>query len=174
MSDEKMDGSGHVGRDRIPLVIDRSRWYRGLGEIGSALLRKIDGKMCCLGFASLASGADPGEIMNVGAPDGSVFERLVPEGMRVGYTESRYVETTSLIPWERIVALLMVLNDKEWPGHCRGWSSIREWEAAKEEMVAAGLCLLGFDVEFVDVQPGPHRPVSILTQRSFRILDNMV
>ena len=40
----------------IPLVIDRRRWLRGEGSVVSALYRSSDRKMCCLGFACLASG----------------------------------------------------------------------------------------------------------------------
>lgn len=49
------------------LVINRSKWYRGKSS-GSKLLRE-DGKMCCLGFFSLACGLSAGTILNMETPD---------------------------------------------------------------------------------------------------------
>ena len=50
------------------LVIDRTKWYRGKGSRGSALLRK-DGSMCCLGFDLLRRGFTPEQILEVGTPE---------------------------------------------------------------------------------------------------------
>lgn len=51
------------------LVIDRSKWHRGEGSQGSALLRIGDEKMCCLGFYALASGFSKEEIRGRHYPD---------------------------------------------------------------------------------------------------------
>jgi len=48
-------------------VIERSKWYRGLGHRASRLLND-EGQMCCLGFDSLRRGFTPEEILNVGSP----------------------------------------------------------------------------------------------------------
>lgn len=34
----------------MKVIIDRTKWYRGQGSIGSSLLRPTDQKMCCVGF----------------------------------------------------------------------------------------------------------------------------
>ncbi len=40
----------------MTLTIDRKTWLRGEGTSASFLLRKSDGKKCCLGFYSLRKG----------------------------------------------------------------------------------------------------------------------
>lgn len=49
-------------------VVKKSQWLRGEGHYESFLLRDSDGKMCCLGFASLACGLDVNDIYNVPCP----------------------------------------------------------------------------------------------------------
>lgn len=51
------------------LVIDRQIWLRGEGEEASFLLRKTDGKMCCLGIYLLQRGVEPEHLMGVATPD---------------------------------------------------------------------------------------------------------
>lgn len=53
----------------MKVVIDRSMWYRGLGDSGSALRRRSDGKMCCLGFVGIACGYTPEQISGMSTPD---------------------------------------------------------------------------------------------------------
>ena len=48
--------------------IDRKRWLRGEGPSLSALLRKSDGKMCCLGFKAKALGIADADITDKGHP----------------------------------------------------------------------------------------------------------
>lgn len=50
-------------------TIDVRKWYRGLGDWGSALLRS-DGQMCCLGFYALACGFKPEDILDIATPAG--------------------------------------------------------------------------------------------------------
>jgi hypothetical protein len=50
------------------LVIERERWLRGEGHGRSQLLRKRDGKMCCLGFFGLACGLDASQLEGNGDP----------------------------------------------------------------------------------------------------------
>lgn len=56
------------------LVIDRKTWFHG--TMGSKLLRP-DGKMCCLGFLSLAGGLKKEDILDVGMP--SSVSHLLPQ-----------------------------------------------------------------------------------------------
>lgn len=49
------------------LVIDREQWYRGRAK--GSLLRRVDGKMCCLGFDCLRRGLTAEEITCIGTPE---------------------------------------------------------------------------------------------------------
>lgn len=51
----------------MKLVIERDKWIRG-NEEESMLLRPSDGKMCCLGFYSLALGLDKNDIHGAFCP----------------------------------------------------------------------------------------------------------
>jgi hypothetical protein len=50
------------------LTIDRAKWLRGEDSVDTYLLRKRDGKMCCLGFLCLAAGFSRLDITDVGEP----------------------------------------------------------------------------------------------------------
>lgn len=50
------------------LVIDRTKWYRGHGSSGSALVRSADHLMCCLGFCALQRGFTKDELLEIGTP----------------------------------------------------------------------------------------------------------
>lgn len=50
------------------LIIDRQRWLHGEGGGDSYLLRKSDGKMCCIGFYCLQKGFTPEEIEQHSTP----------------------------------------------------------------------------------------------------------
>lgn len=53
----------------MDLIIDRAKWLRGTAAVrGSYLLRKEDGKMCCLGFLALACGYTKEEIRGKSSP----------------------------------------------------------------------------------------------------------
>lgn len=51
------------------LTIDRKLWLRGEGAEKSALLRKDDGKMCCLGFYGLACGIPTEDLADKKQPN---------------------------------------------------------------------------------------------------------
>lgn len=78
-----------AARPLIPVVIDRRRWLRGEGPDASRLLRKTDGKMCCLGFVCEAVGVSAERLVNRGTPrvvvsgvDGlAVRGELIPDGL---------------------------------------------------------------------------------------------
>lgn len=46
----------------LTVIVDRTKWLRGEGSRASKLLREQDGKMCCMGFASLAAGYTEDQI----------------------------------------------------------------------------------------------------------------
>lgn len=52
----------------IKFIIDRSKWLRGEGYYKSFLLRETDNKMCCLGFACIASGFKEENIKGIKMP----------------------------------------------------------------------------------------------------------
>jgi hypothetical protein len=52
----------------MKLTIDRNTWLRGEGSVVSRLLRKDDGKKCCLGFYMNACGVSDSEIEEVRLP----------------------------------------------------------------------------------------------------------
>jgi hypothetical protein len=52
----------------MKLVIDRNKWLRGEGHGESYLLRKSDGKMCCLGFYGIACGIPQSMLVDVTTP----------------------------------------------------------------------------------------------------------
>ncbi len=54
--------------ERLRVIVDRSRWYRGKGSVESRLRRSVDGQMCCLGFACLAAGHSEDDITEAATP----------------------------------------------------------------------------------------------------------
>jgi len=63
----------------MKLVIDRSRWIRGLDPRASYLIRREDQKMCCLGFYGLACGVPSEELLGKFSPnDSKTFAALQP------------------------------------------------------------------------------------------------
>jgi hypothetical protein len=51
----------------MKFTVNRSKWLRG--EPGNSfLLRRADGKMCCLGFLALACGATETDLCNIRSP----------------------------------------------------------------------------------------------------------
>src|SRR5882724_8027325 len=84
----------------LKLTVKRYQWFRGQPSRQSKLLRH-DGKMCCLGFAALASGYNPSDIREVTTPQSlatnfrtekpmGVIARLVGPG---SYDENYYKST---------------------------------------------------------------------------------
>src|SRR5271166_1340196 len=52
----------------MELIIERDKWLRGEGYERSFLLREEDGKMCCLGFFCLQTGASQEDINQYQTP----------------------------------------------------------------------------------------------------------
>lgn len=94
------------------LVIDRQKWYRGnqnndptCGE-GSKLLRRTDGKMCCLGFDAVACGIDSRTIEGVGFLDHFTiacenFKKLLPHHFDKYGARSQFVAEAAAINDDR-------------------------------------------------------------------------
>lgn len=57
-----------IERKKMKFTIDREKWLRGESPSVSRLLRSIDRKMCCLGFAALASGYTENDIRDKTGP----------------------------------------------------------------------------------------------------------
>lgn len=58
----------------MKLVIDRSRWLRNVSKSElSCLIRRSDGKMCCLGFYGCALGFNPVMMENYGSPESQLL-----------------------------------------------------------------------------------------------------
>ena len=49
-------------------AIKRSQWFRGKGGGASVLLRRQDGKMCCLGFYGIACGIPVERLTGIPSP----------------------------------------------------------------------------------------------------------
>lgn len=113
--------------EKKKLIIDRSRWYRGLGEERSALLRLSDGKMCCLGFVGLACGYTPGQIGGRGDPQDVTHDlpSLWPKELLEYGNNSQ------------LTADLVKVNDSPFMG-----------DHEREEQIMQLLWKAGFDVEF--------------------------
>lgn len=148
----------------MDLVIDRSKWMRGEEKPGK-LLRKSDGKMCCLGFFSLACGLKPDEIIELGEPQ-EPFEHApgrshedIPPAMafliNVGEEEPDWDEDGEFAPTRRLQVsksgeTLMGLNDDTVIA-----------ESDREEQIAGVFAMHGVRVTFVDGD-GADRPAKAI------------
>lgn len=54
----------------LKVIVSRRTWLRGEGWQSSYLFRRADQKMCCLGFACLASGLTSSDIAGITMPGG--------------------------------------------------------------------------------------------------------
>ncbi len=86
------------------VVIDRKKWYRGMGTDFSALLgTKEQGhrKMCCLGFACLAIGLKKSQISGKTYPNAVGFDicGLTEHGRNASFsTKAADINDDDLIP----------------------------------------------------------------------------
>lgn len=78
------------------VIIDRKRWLHA--ETNSQLLRKSDGKMCCLGFACLALGFSEEDIAGHSTP---LHTKKVIPGLSIKNINNEYIDTrtTSYLMW---------------------------------------------------------------------------
>ncbi len=109
----------------MKLVINRDKWLRGEGAFESKLLRREDGKMCCLGFLGLACGLSESDIMGKATPVDALNDGKYPEAI----LEYGFLTTTSYS--------LMSANDSRY---------IPETE--REQTITNLMSEIGIEVEF--------------------------
>jgi hypothetical protein len=83
--------------DQIDVIVDRTKWYRGRGFSSSKLLiqnGEHTGKMCCLGFASLACGLTEDQIQDKSAP-GAACNTVLWAGGKIPNRMLRFISTSS-------------------------------------------------------------------------------
>lgn len=116
----------------MKLVIDRSKWIRGQGDMVSALLTS-EGKMCCLGFFAKECGLTDNQIhckpapANVGKIDKEIWDKNMLRN------DLPYDTAHSPVAME-----LMTINDSK---------SLPETEREKD--IAKLFATFGVEVEFV-------------------------
>lgn len=123
------------------LVIDRSRWLRGegLGE----LLRRLDGKMCCLGFLGAACGVPKEAMLGRGTPEESSFASAFPDWLMVEDDDDGDGDGFRLKDGKE-VRLLVDLND-----------NVGGPDAGRESAIARVFAEHGVEVVFVDSMEQP-------------------
>lgn len=100
----------------LKVIIDRAKWYRGLGGVTSALvvgpkrsqLTADHGTMCCLGFTALACGFKKDELIDISSPSSLSSHTTIPEGNPF----LRLLNPTHDYNKDSVVAM-MEINDKE-------------------------------------------------------------
>ena len=118
----------------MKFIIDRNTWLRGEGEDQSKLLRESDGKMCCLGFYSLACGLSKEQINNQVTPiDLYDSGNKIPEGLDWLAPDNNTLTKQAL--------KLMKINDLP---AC--WISVEDREAK----IIAEFASQGIQVEFIN------------------------
>lgn len=137
----------------MDLVIQRSKWLRGDdGKSDSSLLRSSDGKMCCLGFLSLACGLTKSQIKDKPAPS-ELFASLdeVPEEMRWLLKNDNHGRDSDE------GNTLMSVNDT-YNGRANNWIAGQslagrikvEGDADRERIITETMAKHGIQVTFVD------------------------
>lgn len=119
----------------MKFIINRSTWLRGEGTYNSYLLRKTDGKMCCLGQIALQCGADRNKILQYTAPYQGIsklFDNLSLVVRNVGTDEENW-------------------NIKSWIGDAMGINDNDDIEDSVREYDLVDLFgKHGYKLEFVD------------------------
>jgi hypothetical protein len=119
----------------MELVIDRSKWIRGKGGAASCLLCPSDGKMCCLGFYSLACGLTEKQIKGAATPVSLGMEGDNP----LNNTEGSWLLREGVNSHTLEAKELMALNDD---------SSISD--QVREDEITRIFATRGVTVKFVD------------------------
>jgi hypothetical protein len=130
----------------IPLTIDRKLWLRGEGSCFSKLLRGFDGKMCCLGFASLALGEIRENILGLGEP----FALRSWENKDSAQIKAAMVVNDVYIAgYNRSAAVIISDIEPSCISEDRGTIKI-DSEEQRERILTKILAKLGFSVTFVN------------------------
>jgi hypothetical protein len=114
----------------MKLTIDRNTWLRGEGSVASRLLRKDDGKKCCLGFYMNACGVSDSKIEDVRLP--SDLDDIPNEAAWLVEKEIKNLNIPSLMAYD-----LMQCNDESLQGD-------------REEEITKIFKEAGVEVEFVN------------------------
>jgi len=115
----------------MKLVIDRSKWLRGEGDMQSRLIRPSDGKMCCLGFYGLALGVSRDAMLDRSTP---------AQAMRKGGDQfPPWTEAVQGLDEVNVCARLMSEND-----------TVELSAAERERRITELFALRGVEVVFVD------------------------
>lgn len=94
----------------MKLTIDRNTWLRGTGSANSYLLRKSDGRKCCLGFLACSLGASQDQIENIAAPNFTNYKLNWPHGLVTSTQDYIGVDN---YPNNYIGNVLMLINDND-------------------------------------------------------------
>lgn len=132
------------------LTIDRKRWLRGEGSEVSALLRKNDGKMCCIGFYALQVGYTPTDIEDIQTPPSLSQQgaELKPDMLRLvteqlNYQLKKPYHTRYLA--NEVCADLMEINDRVDNGLDGAFP-----EEEREERIRKLFAKIDVEVEFIN------------------------
>jgi hypothetical protein len=129
-------------------TIDRTRWYRGQGPDESALRRKQDGCMCCLGLYLEACGVDPEGLTEKKYPSG--VTALIPEeaqwllakGARPAKVAALKADDPGLADYSATTLLATTNDDRKLS------------ERVRENEVCALFAANGIEVSFTDTPSG--------------------
>jgi hypothetical protein len=97
----------------MELVIDRSKWLRGEGGTQSYLMRRYDGKMCCLGFYCLACGLTERQIIDIQSPNTLMIGMNFDRPNLLKDTHGSWLIHTHDTAISKVAADLMDLNDDQ-------------------------------------------------------------
>lgn len=76
-------------------VVKKSKWLRGEGANKSYLLRQLDNKMCCLGFASLACKIDQNDFYGIRIPTSVSSHSKYPKSF-FNFNEDEFEESNCI------------------------------------------------------------------------------
>jgi hypothetical protein len=109
----------------MKFTIERDKWLHGEGSDVSCLLRKEDGKMCCLGFYALAAGLTEDMILEEG-------KLPVSEKIHEGFFDMSDPSSECYS--------LMAINDEK---------NIPYSEKSRERLIKESFEQFGIEVEFI-------------------------
>ena len=121
----------------MKLTIDRQKWLRGEGSEDSFLLRH-DGKMCCLGFYSLACGLKPENIEGMSTVDEAIDKNGLCQPNEVAWLIDRN-NSKRVFNSSAIANTLMCVND-----------DVEVRDARREDSIAEIFAEYGVEVEFIN------------------------
>lgn len=118
------------------LVIDREKWYRGKGFMGSALRVEDTETYCCLGFLGKSCGLLDQHITGIGSPGGlqSKYREEFPPEL---FTEGE--DPSSLVGNSAWTSRAIALNDDE---HLA--------EPDREAALTYHFHQIGYELEFIN------------------------